>query len=67
MSAAVLLAGGAVITTQAAVSAILVATLYLPGETSGVSRLVDGLIGGATGLLVVGLFPRSSGQGSPSL
>jgi len=67
MSVAILLDGGAVITTQAAVSAILVATLYLPGETSGVSRLVDGLIGGATGLLVVGLFPRSSGPGSPSL
>ena len=59
MSVAVLLDGGAVITGQAAVSAILVATLCLPGATSGVNRLVDGLIGGATGLLVVGLFPRS--------
>ena len=55
MSVAVLLDGGAVITGQAAVSAILVATLCLPGATSGVNRLVDGLIGGATGLLVVGL------------
>src|SRR3989441_6157093 len=59
MSVAVLLDGGAVITGQAAVSAILVATLCLPGATSGVNRLVDGLIGGATGLLIVGLFPRS--------
>ena len=59
MSVAVLLDGGAVITGQAAVSAILVATLCLPGATSGVNRLVDGLIGGATGLLVVGLFRRS--------
>ena len=67
MSVAVLLDGGAVITGQAAVSAILVATLYLPGDTSGISRLVDGLIGGATGLLVVGVFPRSSRPGSPSL
>ena len=67
MSAAVLLDGGAVITVQAAVSAILVATLYLPGEASGVNRLVDGLIGGATGLWVVGVFPRSSYPGSPSL
>ena len=64
MSVAVLLDGGAVITGQAAVSAILVATLYLPGNTSGISRLVDGLIGGATGLLVVGVFPRSSSPGS---
>jgi uncharacterized membrane protein YgaE (UPF0421/DUF939 family) len=59
MSVAVLLDGGDVISGQAAVSAILVATLCLPGATSGVNRLVDGLIGGATGLLVVGLFPRS--------
>src|SRR2546426_2552668 len=59
MSVAVLLDGGAVITGQAAVSAILVATLCLPGATSGVNRLVDGLIAGATGLLVVGLFRRS--------
>ena len=59
MSVVVLLDGGAVITGQAAVSAILVATLCLPGATSGVNRLVDGLIGGATGLLVVGLFRRS--------
>jgi uncharacterized membrane protein YgaE (UPF0421/DUF939 family) len=64
MSVAVLLDGGAVITGQAAVSAILVATRYLPGDTRGVSRLVDGLIGGATGLLVVGVFPRSSCPGS---
>jgi len=43
----------------APVAAILEATLCLPGATSGVNRLVDGLIGGATGLLIVGLFPRS--------
>src|SRR5882762_7379287 len=67
MSVAVLLDGGAVITGQAAVSAILVATLRLPGATSGISRLVDGLIGGATGLLVVGVFPRSPCPGSASL
>ena len=59
MSVAVLLDGGAVITGRAAVSAILVATLCLPGATSGVNRLVDGLIGGTTGLLIVSLFPRS--------
>ena len=52
MSVAVLLDGGAVITVQAAVSAILVATLYLSADASGVDRLVDGLIGSATGLLV---------------
>jgi uncharacterized membrane protein YgaE (UPF0421/DUF939 family) len=52
---------------QAAVTAILVATLYLPGDTGGLNRLVDGLIGGVTALLVVGVFPRSAGPGPPSL
>jgi uncharacterized membrane protein YgaE (UPF0421/DUF939 family) len=66
MSVAVLVDGGAVITGQAAVSAILVATLCLPGATSGIDRLVDGLIGGATGLLVVGLLPRSASLHPPS-
>src|SRR5207253_8878151 len=60
MSVAVLLDGGAVITVQSAVSAILMVTLYLPGDTSGLDRLVDGLIGGVTGLVVVGVFPRSA-------
>jgi uncharacterized membrane protein YgaE (UPF0421/DUF939 family) len=54
MSVAVLLDGGAVIAVQSAVSAILLVTLYLPGDTSGLNRLVDGLIGGVTGLVVVG-------------
>src|SRR2546426_4750256 len=64
MSVAVVLDGGAVITVQSAVSAILMVTLYLPGDTSGLNRLVDGLIGGVTGLVVVGVFPRSACPGS---
>src|SRR3989441_8064086 len=59
MSAAVLLDGGPVITIQAAASAVLVATLYLPGETSGVSRMVDALIGGAVALSVAALLPAN--------
>src|SRR2546422_7617924 len=62
ISVAVLLDGGAVITVQSAVSAILMVTLYLPGDTSGLNRLVDGL--SATGLLVVGVFPRSACPGA---
>jgi len=64
MSVAVLLDGGAVITVQSAISAILMATLYLPGDTSGLNRLVDGLIGAATGLLVVAVFPQSACPGA---
>src|SRR5262245_47569237 len=59
-SVAVLLDGRAVINVQAAVSAILVATLYVPGETSGIDRLFDGLIGAAIGLVIVAVFARSS-------
>jgi len=59
-SVAVLLDGRAVINVQAAVSAILVATLYVLGETSGIDRLFDGLIGAAIGLVIVAVFARSS-------
>lgn len=57
MSAAILIDGGPVITIQSAVSAVLVATLYLPGQTSGATRMVDALIGGVTGLAVAAALP----------
>jgi uncharacterized membrane protein YgaE (UPF0421/DUF939 family) len=63
-SVAVLLDGRAVINVQAAVTAILVATLYVPGETSGIDRVFDGLIGAAIGLVIVAVFGRSSVYGS---
>src|SRR5437879_7568230 len=50
MSVAVLLDGGAVITVQSAVSAILLVRLYLTGATSGHKRLLDGLSGAVAGL-----------------
>ena len=59
-SVTVLLDGRAVINVQAAVSAILVVTLYVPTDTSGIDRLFDGLIGAGIGLGVVAVFARSS-------
>src|SRR5262249_42566306 len=59
-SVAVLLDGRAVINVQAAVSAILVAAMYMPGDTSGIDRLLDGLIGVAIGLVIVAVFARTS-------
>ena len=59
-SIVVLLDGRAVINVQAAVTAILVATLYVPGGTSGIDRLFDGLIGAGIGLVIVAVFARSS-------
>ena len=66
-SVAALLNGRTVINVQAAVSAILVATVYVPGDTSGVDRLFDGLVGAATGLVIDAVFARSSVCGPPSL
>jgi len=65
MSVAVLLDCGAVSTVQAAVSAILISTLYVPGDAAGINRVVDGLIGGATDLLAAGVFRRSEGGEVP--
>lgn len=59
MSVAVLVDGGPVITIQSAASAVLVATLYLPDQTSGVSRMVDTLIGGGVALVVAALLPAN--------
>jgi len=59
-SVAVLLHGRAVINVQAAISAILVATLSVSGDTSGIDRLFDGLIGAAIGLVIDAVFARSS-------
>ncbi|MBS1869885.1 MAG: FUSC family protein [Actinobacteria bacterium] len=57
MAAAVLVGGGPLLITQAAVSAVLVATLQPP--TSGIywGRFVDALVGGSLGLLVTALLP----------
>jgi len=49
-----------VINVQAAVSAILVATLHTPGDTGGLERLFDGLAGAAIGLAIVAVFARFS-------
>ncbi|WP_149361831.1 FUSC family protein [Lolliginicoccus suaedae] len=57
MAVAVLVDGGPVITMQAATSGVLVATLLPPGGDAGLSRVIDALIGGAVGVLVVAILP----------
>jgi len=66
-SLAALLERRAVINVQAAISAIPVATFYVPGDTNGIARLFDGLIVAAIGLLIVAAFARSSVRCPPSL
>ncbi len=57
MSAAVFLDRGALVGTQAASSAILVATLLPPGSAGGYERMVDAAVGGAVALLFMALIP----------
>ncbi len=57
MSTAVFLDGGPVITMQAASSAVLVATLIPPNSGGSGLRMVDALVGGLVGILVVAAIP----------
>ncbi|WP_425303548.1 FUSC family protein [Nocardia wallacei] len=57
MAIAVFLDGGAIIPMQAASSAVLVATLMPPHTGGGTNRMVDALIGGLVGIVVVAAIP----------
>lgn len=57
MCAAVFLDGGPVITMQAASSAVLVATLIPPHSGASHFRIVDALVGGMVGIVVVAAIP----------
>ncbi len=52
MSAAVFLGSGQILANQAAVSAVLVATIGQPGHGLSGARFIDALVGGGIGLLV---------------
>lgn len=57
MSAAVFLDRGALVGTQAASSAILVATLLPPGSAGGYERMLDAAVGGVVALAAMALMP----------
>ncbi|WP_067573274.1 FUSC family protein [Nocardia acidivorans] len=57
MCAAVFLDGGPVITMQAASSAVLVATLIPPESGASHLRIIDALVGGMVGIVVVAALP----------
>ncbi|WP_024801756.1 aromatic acid exporter family protein [Nocardia sp. BMG51109] len=57
MAIAIFLDGGAIIPMQAASSAVLVATLMPPHTGGGANRMIDALIGGLVGILVVAVIP----------
>ncbi|GAA1879874.1 aromatic acid exporter family protein [Pseudonocardia ailaonensis] len=57
MAVAVFTDSGTLIVAQAASNAVLVATLLPPGQSGGIDRWVDALIGGAVGILIVVVLP----------
>jgi uncharacterized membrane protein YgaE (UPF0421/DUF939 family) len=57
MGAAILVGGGGLLTTQAAVSAVLVATLQPPTGGVDFTRAVDALVGGVAAIVVTGVLP----------
>ncbi|WP_227999284.1 FUSC family protein [Nocardia australiensis] len=57
MAGAVFLDGGSIISMQAASSSVLVATLMPPSAGGGFSRMIDALIGGLVGVVVVAAIP----------
>lgn len=59
MLLAVFVDSGVLVANQAASSAVLVATLIPPGDQAGWERMVDALVGGAVGLVVVAVIPNS--------
>jgi uncharacterized membrane protein YgaE (UPF0421/DUF939 family) len=57
MAVAVFADGATLLVAQAGSSAVLVATLLPPGDSGGIDRAIDALIGGAIGVLVVAVLP----------
>ncbi|MEV1293904.1 FUSC family protein [Pseudonocardia sp. NPDC049635] len=49
--------GGNLIVAQAGASAVLVTTLLPPGDSGGIDRCVDALVGGLAGILVAAVIP----------
>ncbi|HHT32793.1 MAG TPA: aromatic acid exporter family protein, partial [Corynebacterium sp.] len=50
---------GPLVVNQAASSAVLIATIMPPGSTLSYERMVDALVGGLIGVLVMALIPRN--------
>jgi len=57
MALAVFVDGGSVISIQAAGSAVLVATLMPPSSNMSFDRMIDALVGGLVGVVVVAAIP----------
>jgi uncharacterized membrane protein YgaE (UPF0421/DUF939 family) len=59
MAVAIAVGGGAVLVSEAAVSALLVVTIQPPGSGLSGARLLDSLLGGVVALVVTALLPAN--------
>lgn len=50
---------GPLVANQAAFASILVSTILPPGTEGGFNRMIDALVGGFVGLIVISIFPES--------
>jgi uncharacterized membrane protein YgaE (UPF0421/DUF939 family) len=62
MVATVAFGGSVVLVSEAAVSALLVATVQVPGSGLSGTRFLDSLLGGLVGLVVTSVLPASPGR-----
>src|SRR3954454_16868941 len=62
MVVAVALGGSVVLVSEAAVSALLVVTVQVPGTGLSGARFLDSLLGGLVGLVVTSVLPASPGR-----
>lgn len=59
LAGAVFVDKGALLATQAALGAVLIATIMPPGTHGGAGRMLDAFVGGLVGVIVIALMPQS--------
>ncbi|MEZ2122663.1 MULTISPECIES: aromatic acid exporter family protein [unclassified Corynebacterium] len=63
LTAAVLVDKSPLVSTQAGIGVVLIATIFPPGTSGGIDRMLDAFIGGTVGIIVIGLLPDSPLRG----
>ncbi|MBV7293668.1 FUSC family protein [Corynebacterium sp. TAE3-ERU16] len=63
LTVAVLVDKSPLVSTQAAIGVVLIATIFPPGTSGGIDRMLDAFIGGTVGIIVIALIPNSPLRG----
>lgn len=63
LTVAVLVDKSPLVSTQAAIGVVLIATIFPPGSSGGIDRMLDAFIGGTVGIIVIALLPDSPLRG----